>query len=277
MRLFFPGALLVVLLLDAASLAAQTQQAGPQADGSFTQAVARADRAALGGLLDADFTWTDANGKTWTRAEILRELPKPAAPANGSQAFRHRYGQVEMIQEHSGRDHVLRIWAQRPAGWKLLIYQEVRLLDSQPVATPGTGAACDNPCKTVPYEPKDENERQAVAAYMGLQTATVARDSAAWGTFVADEFAAANSNSNQVLDKRGRMEDLERNKMAGYSPMPVVKMNVLNFGDAMVLVTEHQPEHGKPVHITRMWIKRDGHWMEAASYQTRIQSAPAQP
>ena len=80
-----------------------------------------------------------------------------------------------------------------------------------------------------------------------------------------------------MLDKYGRMEDLERNKMAGYSPMPVVKMQVFDFGNSAVLVTEHQPEHGKPVHITRMWIERDGHWMEAASYQTRIQAAPAKP
>jgi hypothetical protein len=29
------------------------------------------------------------------------------------------------------------------------------------------------------------------------------------------------------------------------------------------------------VHITRVWIKRGGHWMEAASYQTRIDDALA--
>jgi hypothetical protein len=73
------------------------------------------------------------------------------------------------------------------------------------------------------------------------------------------------------------MEDLERNKMAGYSPMPVVKMQVFEFGDAVVLVTEHQPERGRPVHITRMWVKREGRWLEAASYQTRIQAASARP
>jgi hypothetical protein len=187
------------------------------------------------------------------------------------------YGQVEMIQAHRGREHILRVWVKRAAGWRQLVYQEVRLMDTEPVVAPGTGAACENPCKTVPYQPKSESERRAITAYMALQAATVARDSAAWGTYVADEFAAANSNSNKVLDKRTRMEDLERNKMAGYSPMPVVKMQVFDFGNAAVLVTEHQPEHGKPVHITRMWIERNGKWLEAASYQTRIQAAPAKP
>jgi hypothetical protein len=36
------------------------------------------------------------------------------------------------------------------------------------------------------------------------------------------------------------------------------------------------PEH-QPVHIRRMWIERDDHWMEAASYQTRMQGAAAKP
>jgi hypothetical protein len=256
---------------------AADEQAAVQADGAFGQAVAQGNGTALGGLLDTDFTWTDTEGTVLTRAAVLRQVPKPAAMGINGQVTRHNYGQVEMVQEHGGREHSLRIWVKRPAGWRLLVYQEVLLMDTEPVVTPGTGGECVNPCKTVPYQPKSESEREAVKAYMGLQAATVARDSATWGTFVADEFAAANSNSNKVLDKYGRMEDLERNKMAGYSPMPVVKMQVFDFGNAAVLVTEHQPEHGKPVHITRMWIERDGHWMEAASYQTRMQGAPGKP
>lgn len=257
---------------------AAEEQAARQADRAFVQAVGQAGRTALGRLLDAEFTWTDADGKTLTRAEALRDLPKPViADESSAQITAHNYGQVEMIQAHRGREHILRIWVKRPAGWRQLVYQEVRLMDTEPVVTPGTGAACENPCKFVPYQPKSENERGAITAYMALQAATVARDSATWGLYVAEEFAAANSNSNKVLDRRTRMEDLERNKMAGYTPMPVVKMQVFEFGDAVVLVTEHQPERGRPVHITRMWIKREGKWLEAASYQTRIQAAPARP
>ena len=278
------GVLGVVLMASATVFAQSSQpaaneQAALQADQAFVQAVAKADPAALGGLLDADFAWTDADGKTVTRAEVLKALPKTWLDYKGDPkpSDARNYGQAEMIQKHQGRDHALNIWVRRPAGWRLLVHQEVRLMDTEPVVAVGTGAECVNPCKTVPYQPKSESERRAITAYMGLQAATVARDSKTWGTFVADEFAAANSNSNKVLDKYGRMEDLERNKMAGYSPMPVVKMQVFDFGSSAVLVTEHQPEHGKPVHITRMWIERDGRWMEAASYQTRIQAAPAKP
>jgi len=37
----------------------------------------------------------------------------------------------------------------------------------------------------------------------------------------------------------------------------------------------HQPFHGKPIRVSRLWIKRDGLWVMAISYQTTIQAAPA--
>ena len=110
---------------------------------------------------------------------------------------------------------------------------------------------------------------------MALQTATVYHNSEDWGKYVADEFSAASSNSNKVLDKQGRMADLERSKMAGYAPMPVEKLRLFDFSEAVVLESQHQPLSGKPVHITRLWIKRDGKWLEAVSYQTRIEAAAA--
>jgi Domain of unknown function (DUF4440) len=187
------------------------------------------------------------------------------------------YGRVEMVQAHSGRDNILRIWVRRPAGWREIVYQEVRLRGTPPTVTPGTGKTCDNPCKTLPYVPKNDNERAILTAYMALQTATVFHNTTEWGKYVADEFTGASSNSNKLINKRGRMADLTRSKMAGYAPMPVVAIRLFDFGNVAILVTRHQPVHGKPMHITRLWIKRDGHWMEAVSYQTRIQAAQGEP
>jgi hypothetical protein len=271
------------------------------ADRAFVEAAAKSDTAALDKMLDVRFTWTDASGNTLTRKEVLQQAPKPAISNAGTQGGAqvpgdsqpgppigardlpnliplqdfHSYGSLEVIQIHSGKDHALHIWVNRSAGWRLLVYQEVRLLDEAPATTPGTRGACENPCKTLPYEPKTQNERDVLSGFMSLQTYTVAHDAKNWGMYVADEFEAANSNSNQTLTKRGRMEDLQRSKMAGYTPMPAVEMRVLDFGTAAILISKHQPEHAQPVHITRVWIKRGGHWMEAVSYQTRIQGAPA--
>jgi hypothetical protein len=246
-----------------------------KADHAFVEAVDKADKTALEHVLDADFTWTDAAGKTLTRAEVLVGVPKPGiSDESGAQIVERNYGRVEMVQAHSGKANIMRLWAKRPAGWRILIYQEANLLDGSPVPT-GTAATCDNPCKTLPYTPKNDNERDVLNSYMALQTATVYHKSEDWGKHVADEFSAASSNSNQVLDKKGRMADLERSKMAGYSPMPVVTMRLFDFGDTFILVSKHQPLTGKPMHMTRLWTKRDGQWMEVASYQTRIQGAPA--
>ncbi|HYT08027.1 MAG TPA: nuclear transport factor 2 family protein [Rugosimonospora sp.] len=251
------------------------QQRALTAERAFVEAAAKSDPAALDQLLDVRFTWTDASGKTLTRQEVLQQAPKPAITDADAQFTAHNYGSLESIQIHSGKDHALHVWVNRPAGWRLLLYQEVRLLDAPPEAAPRTRAACENPCKDMPFEPKTQNERDVIAGFMALQTYTVAHDAKNWGMYVAEEFEAANSNSDQTLTKRGRMEDLARSKMAGYAPMPVVEMRVLDFGTAAILISKHQPEHAQPVHITRIWIKRGGHWMEAASYQTRIEDTAA--
>jgi len=39
------------------------------------------------------------------------------------------------------------------------------------------------------------------------------------------------------------------------------------------MVSRQQPEHGLPLHVTRVWFKRNGMWLEAYSYQTTIQPA----
>ena len=47
-----------------------------------------------------------------------------------------------------------------------------------------------------------------------------------------------------------------------------------DIGDTVVVTCLHQPYHGKPVHVSRIWIKRDGKWVMSISYQTTIQAAP---
>ena len=249
-----------------------------RADRAFVAAIVKADAGAVDKLVDPEFTWTDAAGKTFGRVQVLASLPKPIIVDESAAKIASRsYGQVEIVQAHSGKANALRLWVRRPEGWRLLVYQEVRLMDTAPTVTPGTGTTCDNPCKSLPYEAKSATEQEVLKSYMALQTATVYHDSPTWGKYVAEEFAAASSNSDKVLDKQGRMADLERSKMAGYAPVPVVAMELFDFPDVTILVSRHQPIHGKPLHITRLWIKRGGKWMEAVSYQTRIDGAAAVP
>ncbi len=248
-----------------------------QADRVFVQAVEKADQAALENLLDADFTWTDFEGKTETRAQVVLGVPKPAiANENGAQSKAYTYGQIGDVQTNVGRAHVLRVWVKRAEGWKALVYQEVMSLEAPPTFAPGAGKDCENPCKTVAYQPKNETEQQVVSAYSKLETAAMAHNSTVFATLVADEFVAASSNSNKLYDKRGRMEDFDHAKMAGVAPTPLVSARMFDFGDAVLMKSEHKPDRGKPLHVTRVWVKRDGRWVETLSYQTSVKAAGAQ-
>src|SRR5260221_7032738 len=128
-------------------------------DKAFGQAAAKGDAAAIGKMVDAEFTWTDAEGKTLTREEVLRAVPKGAlGDESGVEVSERTYGQVGAVNVGSGKIHILRMWVQRPSGWRLLVYHEVKQLE-QPNTSPGSGVKdCDNPCKMVPFKPANEAE-----------------------------------------------------------------------------------------------------------------------
>ena len=79
---------------------------------------------------------------------------------------------------------MLRVWAKRAGGWKAIVYQEVLSRDTPPTFAPGAGKDCENPCKTLPYQPKNETERQVATAYSKLETAAMAHNSAVFATLV---------------------------------------------------------------------------------------------
>ena len=148
-------------------------------------------------------------------------------------------------------------------------------LEAPPSFAPGAGKDCQNPCKTVPYAPKNDTERQVIAAYSKLETAAMAHNSAVFATMVGDEFVAASSNSHRLYDKRGRMEDFDHSQMGGVAPTPLTAARLFNFGDAVLMKSEHRPDRGKPLHVTRVWVKRSGSWVETLSYQTSVKAGSA--
>jgi hypothetical protein len=246
-----------------------------EADRAFVQAVEKGDKPAIEKLLDTDFTWTDFEGKTQTRDQVLHTAPKRLI--SDAQLKQYTYGDLGDVQANSGRLHVLRVWARHPGGWKAIVYQEVMSLDAPPTATPGAGKDCENPCRTVAYQPGNDTERQVITAYSKLETAAMAHNSAVFATLVADEFVAASSNSNKLYDKRGRMDDFDHAKMAGVAPTPLTSARMFDFGGAVLMRSEHTPDRGKPLHVTRVWVRRDGNWVETLSYQTSVKTAAGAP
>jgi uncharacterized protein DUF4440 len=265
-----PGFVALLLVLPAAA----QDVAVLAADRAFVQAAGKADKAALAGLLDANFSWTDMAGKTLTGAQVAQAMPKLLIGDEGkAEVKRYSYGQVAVVRAASGQMHALRVWVKRPAGWRALVYQEVKLLDAPPTETPGAGKDCTNPCKGVPFQAKTENERAVMSAYTALESSVMARDAEKWASLIGDEFAALSSNSNKLLDKATRKEELARSSLAGLAPTPLSWAHMSDFGDVVVMESEHQPDRGKPLHVTRVWVKRGTGWVETLSYQTSIQAA----
>jgi hypothetical protein len=242
-------------------------------DHDLVEAFARRDTAMVAQLLDADFTWTNSQGQTLTRTQVLEKLPEPAL-GDESQVKRQESmdGPIVIHRAQSGKIYVLRVWVKRPAGWRAFVYQEVIPLGASPHSDPGTHD-CENPCKTVPFKPRTEDEHEVIQAYQQVESAVAAHDSAAWGTHIADEFFAVTSNSDRPLDKPGRMTGLDQQKQAGIAPFPLVSARMFEFGNTMVMTSRQHPDHGEALHVTRVWIKRAGKWLELLSYQTAIQAA----
>ncbi len=258
--------------------AADDEQAVLQADHALVQAIGKADKAAVGKLLDADFTWTDSDGKTQTRAQVLQALPTPAlGDESGLDVKERTYGQVGAVRVERGKVYVLRVWVKRPAGWRALVYHEVRLGEPPPTAAGSGVSDCENPCKTVPYKPKNEAERGVIASWQALETGVTAHDADAWAPHIADEFVMLSSNNDHPLTKADRIATLNKQKQTGVgsAPAPLVAARLFDFGDTVVMTCQHQPHRGKPIHVTRVWIKRDGQWVLSISFQTTIQAAPA--
>jgi hypothetical protein len=273
----FCSCLLFVSLPDR-SMAAEMDQAVLQADHAFVQDLANGDNAKLTSLLDENFTWCDSNGKTLSGAEVLRALPRDSlGDESGVEVTARTYGQVAAVSASRGKVHVLRLWVQRPSGWRLLVYHEVSQLD-QPSTSAGTGVNdCENPCKSVPFRPANDAEQAIIASWQALETAVTAHESAGWAPHIADEFVQISSNSDHPITKNGRMATLDKQKQLGVgsAPSPLVSAKMFDFGASVVMTCLHQPYTGKPVHVSRLWIKRDGQWVMVISYQTTVQAGAA--
>ena len=271
----FPALVLTVALCAILpSAAAAVDEALASADRAFTHAVAQRQASALTSLLDRDFTWTDASGKTLDAGQVTRALPTAAIADEARAAHKqYDYPEVAVMQIDEGRLHGLRVWVKRPAGWRLLVVQEVRSLEAPPTVTPGTGKTCENPCGGVPYQPQSANQRAVIAAYLGLEEAAATGNATAWSGYAADELALVSSNSDRIFDKPTRVAAISRSTLGGVAPTRLLTARMFDFTDAVVMTSDHQPDRGDPLHITRVWVKRAGAWVETLSYQTAIRSA----
>ncbi|HZR56335.1 MAG TPA: nuclear transport factor 2 family protein [Terriglobales bacterium] len=276
-RMVFVAA--ISLIVSTACFATQSEEAHGvanktllQADQTFLQTLQKSNKAQADAVLNSDFTWTDSQGRTETKAQFLDDLSAPLTKAINTDLKAHSYGQVAVVTASNGRVHAVRIWVNENSAWKLLAYQETTLAD-KPTPPKNDSRDCENPCKTLPYIPKNDAEREIIASWQKLETAVTNHNAQGWAPHVANEFKLVNSNNDHVLTKSDRMAILDKQKQSGSpsAPVPLISAKMFDYGDTVVMKAEHQRATGKAIHVTRVWIKRDGKWIMAFSQQTTVQ------
>jgi hypothetical protein len=241
------------------------------ADRALVAAIAKCDTATATALLDDDFTWVDSNGRLLDKHQVARDLP-PLVEA-GLIPLIYRYGEVAHVSTGRDKVHVLRIWVHRAQGWRLLTYHEVS--QALPAAPHGPGRKdWDNPCRTLPYEPRNQDEHECLAAWQRLETAVMAHDAEEWARHVADEFLVVGAARRHSKADRKAVIEQQKRTDANSAPAPLVSARLFGFPETMVMSCEHQPFHGKAARVSRVFVKRDGQWLMAVSFQTTRQDAP---
>jgi len=238
------------------------------ADRALVAALASGDAGTAAGLLDDDFTWVDINGRILSKPQLAQGVARPPLGIEtGLAPAIHQYGDVATIAVDRDKVFVLRIWVRRGGAWRTLVCHEV----SQNLAAAPHGPGrkyWDNPCKTIPYTPRNADESDALTSWQRLETAVMQHDAETWARHVADEFMVVGAaRRHSKADRKAVIEEQKRTD-ANSAPAPLVSARLFGFPDAMVMTCEHQPFHGKAAQVSRVFIKRNGAWLMAVSYQT---------
>jgi hypothetical protein len=204
MRRFVIAALAIAVLAAGTLVIARTapvndEEAAKEAHRAFVANLGKGDQKAIGALLDRRFTWTDAEGRALTRRETLKDLPALAAanPGDGD-VQTHFYGRMFTVRAARDQARVLRVFVKRRHGWKAFALMETPTAGGVAPASVEQAAGagdCDNPCRTVPYTPKTQMDKDIVAAWQKTKMLEWKPDTAQWARFIADEFMIINDTT----------------------------------------------------------------------------------
>ena len=258
-----------------------------EADNSLQVALKHKDAKAAGALLDQVFSWTNEAGMTRKKAQFLQDAA--AGSVIGDTEYNnikaHDYGELVLVTgvgKRSGHPGTVfaRVWVKRPAGWLLLLHQDTPILakgtQSAPTAEsniPGGSSECENPCKNLPITTKTAEEKEVVKAYEAVEVAVTAHDERTWASHVADEFVGIGRRYTGTPDSKG-----QRVGQIGISKNRLILPKMLSgevyvFGDAGIIIAEHQPAGEPPFRVIRIWVNRDGRWQLFHRQETSIQKA----
>jgi hypothetical protein len=247
---------------------------------------------AVGVLLDKQFTWTNEAGQTQSGEQFLRHSEASGAGNDTEYADvkARDYGQLAIVTGRGVRKghadvFFVRIWVKRPAGWRMLAHQSTGIVAKgtsiqQPPAAGNAATStpdCENPCRTVPFKPGTADQGEVVKAYQSVETAVTSHDARTWAYHVADEFVGIGRRYTGAADtKQQRVAQIGEG--SGSVTLPkMVSLQVFVFGDASIMIANHQPDGERPFHVIRAWVKRDGRWQLFHRQETTIEETVGTP
>ncbi|MBZ5699666.1 MAG: nuclear transport factor 2 family protein [Acidobacteriia bacterium] len=256
--------------------AADDEQVAAQADHALNEALGKADKTAVGRLLDADFEWTDVEGKTRTKAETLQALPALAADTRDQVEIQtHNFGQVERFVGRQQSTRFAHLWVKRADGWRAFSFLDTPIpaagYKNKPV--PPDGKDCINPCKMLPYKPANAAQQNAVNAWLATKITEWHALADEWPKHVSEAMVVI--SPTMWYDKAGRHALLIEQQKAygdGSGSPAVESMQMYDFGNAVIMRALHAPgPNGKRARALRMFVEENGAWKIALSDQTNIQ------
>ncbi len=253
-----------------------------QKDSELLAAAAQNNKEIAGGLLHADFEWTDAAGKTRSKAETLQNLSALAANTSGETGVQQfEYDRLEVFTGMHHNTRFMRVWVNGSSGWQAFAFIDTTMGGgTAPFATTASLAGdCENPCRTVPFTPATAADKTIVDILKRLKMDEWHPNPEDWSPYVLDGVDYVTSGG--ALSKAHRVAHLEQEKKSGAAILPgdpVISMRMADFGESVVMISRIAPYlGGKPYYSLRVWTFRDGRWQLANSQQTTIADATPVP
>ena len=220
-----------------------------------------------------------ADGSTMTRDAVGVFAALAAAMRDETGVQHYDYGHVHVVTSARDQTRLMRVWALRSDGWRLLGAIATRLSTGATpfAASSATTGDCDNPCRTMPYQPTSENARQIAVIFQQLKMDEWRPNPSRWASYVLDDvYYVTETAQLSKTDRVERLTTLAATRKPSVPGDPVLSMRIHDLGDSAVMIARHTPYRGgDPYYSLRVWAYRDGRWQLANTQQTIVATPQA--
>ncbi len=265
----------------------QAQQGGAEqqiraAHQQLLDAVRKDDKAAARELMADELSWVTVTGNVAGKDELLghKPTPPPDVKVDQVQTFGNAGVVIGSGRFEDGRElRFLQEWVNRDGQWKLLAHQGTLVAAMPPAgqasATAQAAGTSGHGMKkgSAPMLASDE-ERAVWMAQTELHKAFLAGDTATYGKLTSDDFVRVGPHG----ERQGSSEFLQNVKQnagrsAGQIETGDPKITVSGDTARVLMTTWGTMPGGEEIAaalVTRVFVKRNGQWQQAAAIFTPV-------